>query len=153
MGASMETSTAPFVSPPRKISLLTSMEASTASVEAPTTSMEGSNIAMVASTTSMEIMVASMGAVESFNFQWDWKLPQMLPVEASVKASSSAPPEAFKEMRSLPRASMTCYVVPRSSTYVQSLSSNLTYLYSLQIWTSTRLHVLSQINVHVFLRS
>ena len=43
----------------------------------------------------MEIIVASMGVVENFNFRWDGKLPQMLPMEAPVDASGSASPEAY----------------------------------------------------------
>ena len=76
-----------------------------------------------------------MGEVESFNFRWDWNLPQTLPMEASVgassvAASSSASPEAYKEMRSLPRASMTRPWVSLSSNYVHLIPKNVTYLHS-----------------------
>ena len=73
-----------------------------------------------------------MGAVESFNFRCDWKFLQMIPLEASVAASSGAFPEASKEMRSLPQASMTCPWVPVSSNYVNLPPKPVTYLYSYQ---------------------
>ena len=65
---------------------------------------------------SVEAVEATTEAVESFHFLWDWELLRTLPVEASVKRSSSTYAEASKELRSLPRASMWLHLHQLTST-------------------------------------
>jgi len=70
-------------------------------------------------------MEATMKAVESFHFLWDWELTRMPPVEASVEmfpveapveASFSTSAEDSNELRSFPRASTWYYKIPLTST-------------------------------------
>ena len=108
---------------------------------------------MEASTTSMDYIqweqwkASIFDGIGSFRRCFLWKLRWGL---LRRGASSSASPEASKNMRSLPRVSVTCPWVPLYSNCVHLLPKNVTYLYSFH-WLPRASTYFT--NVHAFLLS